>query len=95
MPSNSRTFWKKLLRKKLPSSYLEHVHFALFGLGDSSYAKCVDKRFQAISAQGNADLIGRLESSTKGLCSLEASKSVPQAKAMDNIRKGNSEGCLL
>jgi len=37
LPANSRAFWKKLLRKKLPPTYLKQVDFAIFGLGDSSY----------------------------------------------------------
>ncbi|RFU34896.1 hypothetical protein B7463_g1473, partial [Scytalidium lignicola] len=38
-PRNSRKFWKSLLRKRLPPDYLDHMTFALFGLGDSSYPK--------------------------------------------------------
>ena len=36
-PSNARVFWKKILRKKLGPKALESLHFAAFGLGDSSY----------------------------------------------------------
>ncbi|KAJ5177018.1 NADPH-dependent diflavin oxidoreductase 1 [Penicillium canariense] len=39
LPANARTFWKSLLRKKLPPTYLNGVNFATFGLGDSSYPK--------------------------------------------------------
>ncbi|KAL9045714.1 MAG: hypothetical protein Q9214_001288 [Letrouitia sp. 1 TL-2023] len=39
VPFNARTFWKELLRKKLPLSYLQNVTFTTFGLGDSSYPK--------------------------------------------------------
>ncbi|KAL1956253.1 hypothetical protein VTO42DRAFT_7513 [Malbranchea cinnamomea] len=38
-PGNSRVFWRSLLLKKLPPTYLDGVNFALFGLGDSSYPK--------------------------------------------------------
>ncbi|KAJ5665068.1 Oxidoreductase FAD/NAD(P)-binding [Penicillium maclennaniae] len=39
LPANARAFWKSLLLKKLPATYLDGVHFATFGLGDSSYPK--------------------------------------------------------
>lgn len=32
-------FWKFLLRRNLPGNVLETMKFAVFGLGDSSYAK--------------------------------------------------------
>ncbi|KAJ5575815.1 hypothetical protein N7535_002741 [Penicillium sp. DV-2018c] len=38
-PANARTFWKSLLLKKLPATYLKGINFACFGLGDSSYPK--------------------------------------------------------
>lgn len=38
-PSNMRSFWRFLLRSDLPSDLIEHLHFTIFGLGDSSYAK--------------------------------------------------------
>ncbi|RAL58837.1 hypothetical protein DID88_009147 [Monilinia fructigena] len=38
-PKNSRQFWNRLLRKRLPPNCLSHVNFTTFGLGDSSYAK--------------------------------------------------------
>lgn len=41
LPANARVFWKSLLLKKLPSTYLNGVNFATFGLGDSSYPKYV------------------------------------------------------
>ena len=34
-----RTFWRFLLRKDLPANVLDQISFAVFGLGDSSYAK--------------------------------------------------------
>ncbi|KAL8902077.1 MAG: hypothetical protein Q9207_004888 [Kuettlingeria erythrocarpa] len=37
LPANARSFWRKLLRKKLPPDHLQDVNFATFGLGDSSY----------------------------------------------------------
>ncbi|KAL8812558.1 MAG: hypothetical protein Q9223_007261 [Gallowayella weberi] len=39
LPANARSFWKKLLRKRLPPDYLQHVNITTFGLGDSSYPK--------------------------------------------------------
>lgn len=39
LPVNARSFWKKLLRRKLPPNYFEDVKFTTFGLGDSSYPK--------------------------------------------------------
>ena len=41
LPNNARLFWKSLLRRKLPPSYLEGVQLTTFGLGDSSYPKFV------------------------------------------------------
>lgn len=39
LPANARTFWRSILRKRLPADYLDDVTFAIFGLGDSSYPK--------------------------------------------------------
>ncbi|OJI99047.1 hypothetical protein ASPVEDRAFT_186951 [Aspergillus versicolor CBS 583.65] len=39
LPANARTFWKSLLLKKLPATFLSGVSFSWFGLGDSSYPK--------------------------------------------------------
>ena len=38
-PDNMKKFWRFLLRKTLPSDSLANLQYALFGLGDSSYAK--------------------------------------------------------
>jgi sulfite reductase alpha subunit-like flavoprotein len=38
-PSNMRATWAALLRKDLPASALQGVDYAVFGLGDSGYAK--------------------------------------------------------
>ncbi|KAI9924480.1 hypothetical protein ASPWEDRAFT_125277 [Aspergillus wentii DTO 134E9] len=38
-PANARTFWRSLLLKRLPPTYLSGANFASFGLGDSSYPK--------------------------------------------------------
>lgn len=51
-----KTFWKCLLRKKLPSTLLAHLKYAVFDLGDSSYikfnfvAKRLFKRLQQLGA---------------------------------------------
>ncbi|KAF7593793.1 NAPDH-dependent diflavin reductase [Aspergillus hancockii] len=39
LPANARTFWRSLLPKKLPPTFLNGVDFTSFGLGDSSYPK--------------------------------------------------------
>ncbi|KAL8995813.1 MAG: hypothetical protein Q9169_004533 [Polycauliona sp. 2 TL-2023] len=39
LPANARSFWRKLLRKKLPPDYLKKINITSFGLGDSSYPK--------------------------------------------------------
>ncbi|KAL8689373.1 MAG: hypothetical protein Q9224_004653, partial [Gallowayella concinna] len=39
LPANARSFWKKLLRKRLPPDHLKNVNITTFGLGDSSYPK--------------------------------------------------------
>lgn len=36
-----QNFWRFLMRKSLPSDSLSNTRFAVFGLGDSSYAKYV------------------------------------------------------
>ncbi|CAI7593552.1 unnamed protein product [Penicillium crustosum] len=38
-PANARSFWKSLLLKKLPATFLNGINFTCFGLGDSSYPK--------------------------------------------------------
>ncbi len=39
MPDNGKAFWRFLLRRDLPGDSLSSTAFALFGLGDSGYAK--------------------------------------------------------
>ncbi|KAI9793689.1 MAG: NAPDH-dependent diflavin reductase [Peltula sp. TS41687] len=39
LPANAQTFWKQLLRRRLPPDHLSDVRFTTFGLGDSSYPK--------------------------------------------------------
>ena len=41
VPVNARQFWKSILRRRLPPTYLNNVRFTTFGLGDSSYPKYV------------------------------------------------------
>jgi hypothetical protein len=42
MPKNTLKFWKNLRREKLNNTNcLGSLRFAIFGLGDSSYPKCV------------------------------------------------------
>lgn len=55
-PSNSRRFWRSLLRKKLSSTALQDVSYGLVGLCDSSYpkfnlaARRLHKRLQQLGA---------------------------------------------
>ncbi|KAK3605906.1 hypothetical protein CHS0354_017812 [Potamilus streckersoni] len=56
-PDNMKTFWQFILRKNLPTNSLCYVHFAVLGLGDSSYqkfnfiAKKLNRRLQQLGAQ--------------------------------------------
>ncbi|KAJ5523517.1 hypothetical protein N7513_013061 [Penicillium frequentans] len=59
LPANARTFWKSLLLKKLPPTYLNGVNFASFGLGDSSYPKfnwAVRKLYKRLLQLGANDI---------------------------------------
>ncbi|KAG7401195.1 NADPH-dependent diflavin oxidoreductase 1 [Phytophthora boehmeriae] len=61
-PENMRRSWRALLRKTLGSEWLTGVRIAVFGLGDSSYAKynAVARRLQARLLQlGASELIDR------------------------------------
>lgn len=37
--TNMKRFWRFLLRKNLPTNLLQHLHYAVLALGDSSYQK--------------------------------------------------------
>ncbi|KAL9128543.1 MAG: hypothetical protein Q9217_002808 [Psora testacea] len=56
LPHNARSFWKALLRKRLPPTYLRDTQYTSFGLGDSSYprfnwaARKVHKRLTQLGA---------------------------------------------
>jgi len=39
VPDNMKNFWRTILQKKIPANALQNVKFAVFGLGDSSYAQ--------------------------------------------------------
>ncbi|KAL3668301.1 hypothetical protein V7S43_006394 [Phytophthora oleae] len=61
-PENMRNSWRSLLRKTLGTQWLAGVRVAVFGLGDSSYAKynAVARRLQARLLQlGASELIDR------------------------------------
>lgn len=61
-PVNMKEFWKFLLRKNLPSHSLQSLQFAVFGLGDSSYAKYnyVSKMlFNRLKQLGGTELLRR------------------------------------
>ena len=57
-PENMRQFWRLIMRKSLTSmpTLLSHVHYALIGLGDSTYpkfnfvAKKLSKRLEQLGA---------------------------------------------
>lgn len=55
-PDNMKTFWKFLLRRSLPPDSLNALHYAVLGLGDSSYekfnfvSKRLNKRLQQLGA---------------------------------------------
>ncbi|KAJ3396112.1 NADPH-dependent diflavin oxidoreductase 1 [Lobulomyces angularis] len=57
IPNNMKQFWKFLTKKSLPQNIFDHVQFAVFGLGDSSYqkynftAKKLFKRMQQLGAK--------------------------------------------
>ena len=38
-PDSMKGFWRVLLRRNIPSDFLEGVSFAVLGLGDSKYDK--------------------------------------------------------
>lgn len=56
-PSNAKSFWTSLLKRKLPHDFLKNVRFAVVGLGDSSYpkfnwaARKLGKRLNQLGAQ--------------------------------------------
>ncbi|KAJ4780650.1 NADPH-dependent diflavin oxidoreductase 1 [Rhynchospora pubera] len=56
-PDTMKVFWRFLLKRNLGSSWLEGLHYAVFGLGDSGYqkynfaAKKLDKRLQDLGAK--------------------------------------------
>eukprot|EP00741_Cyanophora_paradoxa_P001295 tig00000475_g1252.t1 len=58
-PDNMKVFWRNLLRRGLPSDFLEGVSFAVFGLGDSSYQRynVVGKKLDARLAQLGAERV--------------------------------------
>ncbi|GMF33303.1 unnamed protein product [Phytophthora fragariaefolia] len=61
-PENMRNAWRSLLRKTLGPQWLAGVRVAVFGLGDSSYAKynAVARKLQARLLQlGASELLGR------------------------------------
>ncbi|KAK3165355.1 hypothetical protein QOZ80_1AG0032150 [Eleusine coracana subsp. coracana] len=56
-PDSMKSFWKYLLQKNLSRQWLEGVHYAVFGLGDSGYqkynfpAKKLDQRIFGLGAE--------------------------------------------
>ncbi|KAJ5198880.1 Oxidoreductase FAD/NAD(P)-binding [Penicillium cf. griseofulvum] len=94
-PANARSFWKSLLLKKLPATFLNGVNFTCFGLGDSSYPKYgsyITRGFQWLIV---VDSIGRYASSINDCYNLVQMKSIPRAKQTNNIQKSQLEGTFL
>lgn len=61
-PENMRASWRSLLRRSLSAQWLRGVRFAVFGLGDSSYAKynAVARKLHARLKQlGGEELVER------------------------------------
>lgn len=62
-PLNMKLFWRFLMRKDLPNDSLDHLQFAVIGLGDSSYAKYnfvakkLFKRLKLLGAKNLLDLV--------------------------------------
>ncbi|TVU35201.1 hypothetical protein EJB05_17079 [Eragrostis curvula] len=56
-PDSMKAFWRYLLRKDLTKQWLEGLHYAVFGLGDSGYqkynfpAKKLDQRISDLGAE--------------------------------------------
>ncbi|KAJ5836785.1 Oxidoreductase FAD/NAD(P)-binding [Penicillium robsamsonii] len=94
-PANARSFWKSLLLKKLPATFLNGVNFTCFGLGDSSYPKYGSFYHHAFQWLIVKDLIGRYASSINGFYNLVQMKSIPRAKQTSNIQKSQLEGTFL
>eukprot|EP00762_Andalucia_godoyi_P001048 ANDGO_01984.mRNA.1 NADPH-dependent diflavin oxidoreductase 1 len=61
-PSSMKEFWRLLLRKSIPLDFLKNVNVAVFGLGDSSYAKfnAVARRLERRLLQVGACVIARV-----------------------------------
>lgn len=64
-PQSMRWLWRQfLLRSDLPSDLFEHLHYAVLGLGDSTYprfnwpAKKLDRRLQSL---GGTAILERAE----------------------------------
>lgn len=59
-PFNMTKFWKFLRKKNLPTNFLQHLNFAVFGLGDSSYKSfnfCSKKLYNCLLKHGAKPLI--------------------------------------
>ena len=65
-PDNMRSFWSFLLRRSLGADSLTGASFAVFGLGDSSYAKYnavakrLDKRLEMLGRLVVSEMLGPL-----------------------------------
>lgn len=92
LPANARGFWKALLLKKLPPTYLNGVNFVIFGLGDSSYPKYVHAAYLECLDIGRCSCstgsIGQHGSFTNDYCSWVQMMSIQWAKLINNILRG-------
>jgi sulfite reductase alpha subunit-like flavoprotein len=92
-----KKFWKFLLRKTIPPDALSHLHFAVFGLGDSSYEKQVKDPLISLIIDAHTDLYVRFNFPAKKLfkrlSNLGASPLVPRGDGDDQHYLG-IEGTL-
>ncbi|CAH2354390.1 NADPH-dependent diflavin oxidoreductase 1 [[Candida] railenensis] len=64
LPRNSKKFLKFILKKKLPSDFLDHISLTTFGVGDSSYPQfnyAIKKIHTRLMQLGCKELCGRCE----------------------------------
>ena len=76
LPANARSFWKSLLRKKLPYDCLQDVLFTTFGLGDSSYPRynwAARKLHKRLTQLGAVEICSRGEADEQHEEGLDAS----------------------
>ena len=93
IPGNATSFWKSLLRKKLPPTCLSRLKFSIFGLGDSSYQKydsppLVYQIAVPLLITRVTDSTGLRANLTKGFCNWVRKNFILQEKAMNDMITG-------